>query len=143
MRITNRTRNTILGSRVDLASSFWSRLKGFIGRQEPKPGEGILFLRCDGIHTYWMSFDLDVLFLDEKGRVLDLLRAIQPWKRTRRVSGARYVLEVPVGTIDASGTTVGDELSWREPAPYSISVLSMDRPDEDQSPTMVSGGEAG
>ena len=140
MRITNRTRNTLLGSRVAVASSFWSRLRGFIGRPEPKRGEGLLILRCDGIHTFWMSFDLDVLFLDEKGRVLKLVRSLHPWKRTRRVVGARYVLEVPVGTIDASGTQPGDELSWRDPTPYSISVLSMDRTDDARSSLEIGRG---
>ena len=140
MRIANRTRNTLLGSRVEVASTFWGRLRGFIGRTEPKRGEGLLFLRCDGIHTFWMSFDLDVLFLDEKGRVLEVYRSIRPWRRTRRVAGARYVLEVPVGTIDASGTQAGDELSWRDPTPYSISVLSLDRPEHTQSSLEIGRG---
>ena len=95
---------------------------------------------CDGIHTFWMSFDLDVLFLDEKGRVLEVYRSLQPWKRTRRVADARYVLEVPVGTIDASGTQAGDELSWRDPTPYSISVLSRDRTEDRQSSLEIGRG---
>ena len=41
MRITNRTKKTLLGTRVKRAASFFSRLRGFIGRPEPKPGEGI------------------------------------------------------------------------------------------------------
>ncbi len=124
MRITNRSRNTLLGSRVVLASTWMSRFRGFIGRPEPRRGEGILLLPCDAIHTFWMSFDLDVLFLDEKGTVLEVVRSLRPWRKTRRVRGARYVLEVPVGTVDATGTQVGDELTWRDPSPYSLSVLS-------------------
>jgi uncharacterized membrane protein (UPF0127 family) len=140
MRITNRTRSTLLGSRVEVASTFWSLLRGLIGRPEPKRGEGLLLLRCNCIHTFWMSFDLDVLFLDEKGRVLELLRSLRPWKRTRRVPGARYVLEVPVGTIDASGTQAGDELSWRDPTPYSISGLSLDRTNDARSSLEIGRG---
>ena len=140
MRITNRTRNTLLGSRVEVASTFWSRLRGFIGRPEPKRGDGLLLLRCDAIHTFWMSFDLDVLFLDEKGTVMELFQSLRPWKRTRRIIGARYVLEVPVGTIDTSGTQAGDELSWRDPTPYSISVLSTDRTDDARSSLEIGRG---
>lgn len=121
MRISNRTRDTVLGTRVARASTWWSRLRGFIGRPEPRQGEGILLVRCDAIHTWWMAFALDVLFLDERGRVLDVVRSLAPWKGIRRVPGARYVLEVPVGTIDSSETQVGDELSWGDPPPYSIS----------------------
>jgi len=87
-----------------------------------------------------MSFDLDVLFLDEKGRVMELFPSLRPWKRTRRIIGARYVLEVPVGTIETSGTQAGDELSWRDPTPYSISVLSMDRTDHARSSLEIGRG---
>jgi len=135
VRITNRTQNTLLGSKVALASTWWSRFRGYLGRPEPKPGEGMLLVDCSGIHTFGMSFDLDVVFLDGKGRVLVLARSLRPWRRPRRVSKAVYVLEVPVGTIDGSGTQVGDELTWREPAPYSISVLSNDRPGSTSSST--------
>ena len=138
MRITNRTRNTLLGARVTLASTWLGRLRGYIGRPEPKPGEGILFLRCNAIHTCWMSFELDVLFLDDKGKVLEVIRSLRPWKRTKRIPNARYVLEVPVGTLDSSGTQVGDELTWRDPVPYSLSVLSGNRREDASAPT-VSG----
>jgi hypothetical protein len=74
-----------------------------------------------------MTFALDVVFLDGKGRVLDLVRSLRPWRWPKRVSAAAYVLEVPVGTIEMSGTQIGDELTWREPSPYSISILSEDR----------------
>lgn len=130
MRITNRTRNTLLGARVKLASTWFSRLRGFIGRPEPNPGEGILLNRCNAVHTFWMSFDLDVVFLSEKGMVLELIRSLRPWKRTMRVPEAEYVLEIPAGMIDVTGTRIGDELTWREPAPYSISILSGDRGSE-------------
>ena len=135
MRISNRTRDSILGTRVAPAATFWSRLRGYIARPRPKPGEGILLIPCDAIHTWWMTFELDVLFLDDRGRVLELVRSLRPWKRTRKVAGARYVLEVPAGTIDASGTRAGDELSWREQAPYSISVLSPGTAQEASPPT--------
>ena len=135
MRITNRTRNTLLGAKVRLASTWFSRLRGYIGRPEPKPGEGILLNRCNAIHTFWMSFDLDVLFLNEKGRVLELIRSLRPWKRTLRIPEACYVLEIPAGMIDVTGTRVGDELTWREPAPYSISVLAGDRRNQGTSST--------
>jgi uncharacterized protein len=140
MRITNRTRNTLLGTRVTPAPTFWSRLRGYIGRPRPKQGDGILLVPCDAIHTWWMSFDLDVLFVDDRGRVLELVRSLRPWKRTRKVAGARYVLEVPAGTIDASGTRVGDELSWREQVPYTISVLSPEPGEDTPSSTSRRSG---
>jgi|GEM_PF-230799 len=135
MRITNQTRNTLLGTRVVPATTFWSRLRGYIGRPPPKQGDGILLVPCDAIHSWWMSFELDVLFLDDRGRVLELVRSLRPWKRTWKVAGSRYVLEVPAGTIDASGTQVGDELTWRNDVPYRISVLASEGNEDAPSPT--------
>jgi uncharacterized membrane protein (UPF0127 family) len=74
-----------------------------------------------------MRFDLDVLFLNEKGRVIKTIQSLRPWKFTKRMGDAHYVLELPVGTIATSGTQVGDLLTWRDPAPYNISVLSEEK----------------
>ncbi len=120
MRIENRTRNTVLGSRVVLAATWWSRLRGFIGRDEPVAGEGILLMPCNGVHSFGMGFSVDVLFLDGSGEVLEVVRSLAPWRRTGRVPGAYYVLEVPTGVIDSSGTCVGDRLAWWDPAPLPV-----------------------
>ena len=124
MRITNRTRNTLVGGKVTLTSTRLACLRGYVGRPEPRPGEGILLLGCNSIRRSWISFDLDVLLLDDNGRVLKVFRSLRPWRRTGRVQGARYVLGLPVGTVEASDTRVGDELTWRDSVPYSITVLS-------------------
>jgi len=126
MRITNRTRDTLLGRRIRLASTWMGRFRGHFGRTEPGDGEGILLTSCNAVHSYFTSFALDVLFLDDRGRVLDIIRSFPPRKKSRRVAGARYVLGVPQGTVDSSDTEIGDVLGWREPA-YSLSVLFQDR----------------
>jgi uncharacterized membrane protein (UPF0127 family) len=112
MKILNRTQGTIVGSRITLADSWWGRFRGFLGRSEPLPGDGILLAPCDSIHTFGMRFPLDVIFLDADGRVLGLHPVLRPWRIARGKKGVRYVLEVPSGTIDATGTQLGDELSW-------------------------------
>lgn len=136
MLITNRTRNTLLGTRVLRAATVWRRLRGFIGRPEPRQGEGILLAPCNSVHTFLMTFPLDLLFLDERGKVLRTIQSIRPWRCTRPVSGARYVLEVPVGTIDSSGTCVGDELTWQDPPAYRIALLSQQDGEEGATSTM-------
>lgn len=112
MRILNRTRGTLLGSRIELADAWWSRLRGYLGRRRPRMGEGLLLVPCNAVHTFGMRFDLDVIFLDETGGVLEVVQEMAPWSRSPRVPGARYVLEVPAGTVGATGTTVGDTCSW-------------------------------
>lgn len=133
MRIANRTRSTLLGLRIELAATWWTRLRGFLGRQEPAPGEGMLLMPCDAIHTFGMSFPLDVLFLDERGKVLEAIRSLRPWKWTRRVRGARYALELPAGTIELSGTRVGDELTWHDGASTPVFASSHRTSGENQA----------
>jgi len=112
MRIMNRTRGTLLGTNVRLADTWWRRLRGFLFRPEPRPGEGILLAPCDAIHTWGMTFPLDVIFLDGSGQVLKITEDLPPRRMCGRVHGAKYVLEVPAGTIRATGTLVGDAFSW-------------------------------
>ena len=104
-----------MGSNIQVADTWASRLRGYVGRPAPAEGEGLLLSPCTGIHTLGMGFSIDVLFLDDEGKVLDLIPALRPWRRSRRVSDARYVLELPTGTIKATGTDVGDVLSWQLP----------------------------
>lgn len=117
MRIMNRTRGTLLGTNVRLADTWWLRLRGFLFRPEPRPGEGILLAPCDAVHTWGMTFALDVIFLDGSGQVVRVSESLPPRRMCGRVQGAKYVLEVPAGTVHATGTVVGDAFSWtRVPA---------------------------
>lgn len=113
--MVNRTRGTVVGSHIEVADTWWGRARGYLGRRPPDEGEGLLLVPCNGIHTWGMAFPLDVLFLDPRGRVLASARQVRPWKQLLRVHAARYVLEVPVGTIEATGTREGDELAWMPP----------------------------
>jgi uncharacterized membrane protein (UPF0127 family) len=112
IRIVNLTRETLLGNRIELADSWWGRSRGFLGRAQPRKGEGILFVPCNAVHTYGMKFDLDLVFVGSAGGVLAVVEQLEPWRRSGRVRGSRYVLEVPAGTIRATGTAVGDTFSW-------------------------------
>ena len=112
MQILNETRGTLLGREVQLADSALARLRGFLLRPPPRAGEGILLTPCNAIHMWGMRYPLDVVYLDAAGQVLEILESLPPWAAPARVSGGRYVLEVPVGTIEKTGTSVGDICSW-------------------------------
>jgi uncharacterized protein len=112
MRIVNLTRGTVLGTRVALADTWWTRFRGFLGGRVPQRGEGILLTPCNAVHTYGMAFALDVVFLGADGGVLHMIPEMAPWRRSPRVAGCRYVLEVPPGTIRQTGTSVGDSFTW-------------------------------
>ncbi len=85
---------------------------GLLSRSQLDHGEGLLFDRCYGIHTIGMRFAIDVLFLDKDYQVLRTVNALRPF-RTCTVRKAIYVLELPAGTIQETGTEVGDQIQIR------------------------------
>ena len=70
----------LLGIKADVAASFLQRAKGLIGRSSLPPGEGLLIERCNAIHTFFMKFPIDAIFLDRRGRVVKTVRNIRPWR---------------------------------------------------------------
>ncbi len=112
LRVVNTGRNRELGTRIGLADSWFARLRGMLARPVPVPGEGLLLTPCRSVHMYGMTFLLDVAFLDAEGAVVATYRSLPPGSRTRRHRNAVHALELPAGTLDDSGTVIGDVLVW-------------------------------
>lgn len=112
VRVTNMTRDRLLGDRIAVADGFWTRLRGMLGRPEPKPGEGLLIVPSRGVHMYGMKYPLDVLLLDRERRVVAVHPRLEPGRRTPMHREARYALELPAGTLEGSETGEGDVLEW-------------------------------
>ena len=70
----------IRGVRAEVARTFLQRAVGLIGRRSLPPGEGLLILRCNAIHTFFMRFPIDATFLDKNDRVVKVVRNIRPWR---------------------------------------------------------------
>ena len=68
------------GVTAEVARSFWARVKGLIGRRGLPPGRGLLILRCNAIHTFFMRFAIDATFYDREDRVVKVVRNIRPWR---------------------------------------------------------------
>jgi uncharacterized membrane protein (UPF0127 family) len=109
----NETRGTLLAEHLEMATSLWGRFMGLMGRRSLPAGHG-LWLGGNGIHMMFMRFPIDAVFLgraaaDGSRPVVSVHRALRPWVGlVPLVRGAEGVLELPVGTIDASGTARGD-----------------------------------
>ena len=71
---------------------------------------GLLIERCRSIHTHFMRFAIDALFLDAEGIVVAAVEGMRPWRIGRHYPAARSVLELPAGTIAATGTQRGDRV---------------------------------
>ncbi len=70
----------ILGVKARVARTFFERARGLIGTRDLAPDEGMLILRCNCIHTFFMSFAIDATFLDREGRVVKVVRGVRPWR---------------------------------------------------------------
>jgi uncharacterized membrane protein (UPF0127 family) len=109
----NVSRDSVLAEHVEIAASLWARFMGLMGRSSLRGGHG-LWLGGNGIHMMFMRFPIDAVFLGKAGAdgarpVVSVHRALRPWiGLVPLVRGADGVLELPVGTIDASATAVGD-----------------------------------
>jgi uncharacterized membrane protein (UPF0127 family) len=92
--------------RVIVATTTWARLRGLILRPSPAAGHALLLCPAASIHTCFMSYPIDVVFLDAHGRVLSVHRAIPPW-RVRVQRGARAALELRAGEATRLGIEPG------------------------------------
>jgi uncharacterized protein len=113
VRIVNESRQRVLGGRIRVVHSLGARMRGFIRRQAPRAGEGLFLAPCKGVHTYWMRFPLDVILLDQGGTVVAAHADLPPGSRTPIYRTAHFAIELPIGAIQATGTAVGDRLSWK------------------------------
>ena len=110
----NRARSSVLASDVEVAGSLWAKFKGLMGRPSLAPGAGLWLPDSNGIHMMFMRFPIDAVFVgraaaDGARPVVAISRDLKAWTGlVPFVRGAHGVLELPVGTIDASGTAVGD-----------------------------------
>lgn len=113
MQVENQTRGRPLITLGEVAETFWMRFRGLMGRPSLKEGEGLVLKGDKSIHTFFMRFAIDVVYADQAGRVVRVDPAMLPNRIGPIVFEAAYILELPVGAIQATGTTVGDQLLIR------------------------------
>jgi uncharacterized protein len=101
--------------RCTLADSAPSRLKGLLGRARLEHGEGMLLRPAPAVHTCFMRFPIDAVFLDRELRVLDVTPGLRPWRWARR-AGARAVLELGAGEADRLAVRPGERLTVSRPS---------------------------
>ena len=115
----NISRGTVVAERLEDGSAFWAKFVGLMGRGSLPAGDGLWLPGENGIHMLFMRFAIDVLFLSKPlsgksglRQVISARKAVPPWRGVVwYVRGAKGVMELPVGAIDASRTAVGDEIS--------------------------------
>jgi uncharacterized membrane protein (UPF0127 family) len=106
-----RENGNVVCERCVVADRMWSRTRGLLGRSELPRGEGLLIRPTWSVHTAFMRFPIDVLFLASDQTVKRVVHALAPW-RAASCWGAKCVVELAAGEADARGLRVGDRLVW-------------------------------
>lgn len=114
MKALNVTKSTVVAANLEEASNFISRLKGLIGRARLGQDEGLWMARCRAIHTFWMRFPIDVVFLDEELVVKKVVKSLQPYHPFIFCRSAKGVLELHEGTIEKASIGIGDTIEIKQ-----------------------------
>jgi len=107
--VSDHSQGMVVCERCVVADHTLARMRALLGRADLPAGEGVLLRPAVTIHTHFMRFPIDAVFLDRNLRVVDLRGAIRPW-RMARSAGAQAVLELRAGEAQRRGIEVGDVL---------------------------------
>lgn len=110
--VRNTTRNVEIGQNIRVATTLLERTVGLLATSTLANGDGMYLSPCRSIHTFFMRFPIDVLFIDSHGKVLSQ-KTYFPWKFSGVSLGAQGVLELPAGTLARTRTQVGDQIEMR------------------------------
>ena len=128
MIVYNASKNTLVVENLKIAKNIWERFRGLLGLKRLEEGEGFLIPSCQGIHTFGMTYPIDVLYLDKEDRVIKLLKSCRPNLIGPVIWKTKSVLELPQGAIEQSCTDFGDILYF-ENVPSDLLPQSISIPD--------------
>jgi uncharacterized membrane protein (UPF0127 family) len=120
----------IVCERCVVADRAHRRMRGLMGRRRLNPGQGMVLRPAFAIHTHFMRFPIDVVFLDSDQVVIAIDKEVRPW-RTSSCRGAREVVELAAGECDRRGLEVGDRVAWASRSAADVRAESGDADWED------------
>ena len=110
MRLINQTKNTILAEDIYLANLPFKRIRGLLGRKVFLPEQAIILEPCNSVHTFFMHFPIDILFLDKNYKVIKVLPKFNPNRISNIYWHSKRVIELPTGKINLTNTQISDQL---------------------------------
>jgi uncharacterized membrane protein (UPF0127 family) len=111
--VRNQTRNTVLADAADLADTSEKRRTGLLKHDHLDPGKGLWIVPCESVHSFFMKFAIDLVYMDRNKKVRKVRHGMVPWRMSACLS-AHSILELPAGAVAASGTQAGDQLEMVE-----------------------------
>lgn len=110
VKVFDTTSQSVIGHRIAVADTSFTRMFGLLGRSSLDAGEGLWITPSSGVHTLGMRFPIDVIGLDKDRKVTRLWRTLVPQRLTAVSLSVRSVIELPAGAIDQCGVALGDAL---------------------------------
>lgn len=110
-RLVNATREMTIAARTRLADNPWTSFKGLMGAPPLPEGEALLITPSSSIHTHFMRFAIDVLYVNKHDVIVGIDRDLKPWRFGRFYKGVKYVVEMAAG--GAEECQVGDKIERR------------------------------
>ena len=98
-----------MGESIDVANTSAKRRVGLLRHKLLGPGEGLWITPCESVHTFFMKFPIDLVYLDKRRKVRKVRHAVPPWRLSLCLT-AHSILELPAGTAERTGTVAGDVL---------------------------------
>jgi len=99
MKVKIAHNNTTISSNIRVADNPATRIIGLMFRRQPVDSDGLLLEPCNSIHTFFMRYALDIVFLNKNNEVVKVLRNLKPWRMTWIYFRASKTLELPAGNL--------------------------------------------
>ena len=115
-RVTNAANGAVIAAKVRVADTMKTRAVGLLGRAGMTPDEGLLITRCDSIHTFFMKFPIDLLYLDKDFRVIRVVSDMGPSRMSFCLGKASQVLELKGGVAKNQAELAGAVLRFEKQA---------------------------
>jgi len=113
MYVENTTRGAVLATDARRATGF-GRFRGLLGTSGLPPNTGLLLPKTKQVHMFFMRYPIDVAFLSKDNTVVACVHDLQPWRVSPLIREASCALELPVGTLQQTGTSPGDHLRFSD-----------------------------
>ena len=107
MLLINKDYNTVISQNLIVADTYFKRLKGLMFTKELPTQNALQIIPCSEIHTFFMNYSIDVLYLDARNNIVYMNEKLKPGKVGKYVKGAKSVIELPSGKIKEANIKVG------------------------------------
>ncbi|WP_064092024.1 DUF192 domain-containing protein [Rossellomorea aquimaris] len=113
MKLVNLSNERVIADSLKEAYHFFNRLRGLMFTDKLDSGTGLHIKPCRSIHTFFMNYPIDVLYVNEQNIIVAIEEALEPGKTGKLYADASSVVELPAGTVKETGTHIGHTLNFQ------------------------------